>query len=163
MRTPPAIPSTTVKVFVDTNVLVYRHDSSDPAKQARADEWYAYLWRSRTARLSVQVLQELYATLSRKLKPGVEAAKARRIVRALGAWEPVGIDLAMVEKAWILEQRNSLSWWDALIVAAAQTSECEVLLTEDLQDGQTFGGLRVVNPFASASLTPEEVLRAATE
>lgn len=148
-------------VFVDTNVFVYRHDSSDPAKQARADEWYAHLWRSRTGRLSTQVLQELYATLTRKLKPGMEAPKARQIVRALGAWEPLGIDLSTIEKAWILEQRNSLSWWDALIVAAAQTSECEILLTEDLQDGQTFGEVRVVDPFASANLTPEEVLRAA--
>ena len=148
-------------VFVDTNVLVYRHDSSDPAKQARADEWYVYLWRSRSGRLSVQVLQELYATLSRKLKPGMEAAKARRIVRALGAWEPQGIDLATIERAWILEQHNSLSWWDALIVAAAQTTGCRILLTEDLQDGQAFGEVRVVDPFASADRSPEEIVQSA--
>lgn len=145
-------------VFVDTNVLVYRHDSSDPVKQARADDWYAYLWRSRTGRLSVQVLQELYSVLTRKLKPGMAAPEARRIVRALGAWAPLGIDLATIERAWILEQRSSLSWWDALIVAAAQTSECEVLLTEDLQNGQTFGQVRVVDPFASDDRTPKEVL-----
>lgn len=148
-------------VFVDTNVLVYRHDSSDPAKQGRADDWYAYLWRSRSGRLSVQVLQELYATLTRKLKPGTEPPRARRIVRALSAWEPLGIDLATIERAWILEQRNSLSWWDALIVAAAQTTGCRILLTEDLQDGQAFGEVRVVDPFASADRTPEEVVEAA--
>lgn len=148
-------------VFVDTNVLVYRHDSSDPAKQARADDWYAYLWRSRSGRLSVQVLQELYATLTRKLKPGMESPRARRIVRALGAWEPLGIDLATIERAWILEQRNSLSWWDALIVAAAQTTGCRILLTEDLQDGQAFGEVRVVDPFASADRSPEEIVQAA--
>ena len=145
-------------VFVDTNVLVYRHDSSDPAKQARADDWYAYLWRSRTGRLSVQVLQELYSVLTRKLRPGMEASRARRIVRTLGAWVPLSIDLSTIERAWRLEQSNSLSWWDALIVAAAQTSECAILLTEDLQDGQTFGQVRVVNPFASGERTPEEVL-----
>lgn len=145
-------------VFVDTNVLVYRHDSSDPVKQARADDWYVYLWRKRTGRLSVQVLQELYSVLTRKLKPGMEAPEARRIVRALGAWTPLSIDLAVIERAWMLEQRSSLSWWDALIVAAARTSECEILLTEDLQDGQTFGQVRVVDPFASDDRTPEEVL-----
>ena len=145
-------------VFVDTNVLVYRHDSSDPVKQARADDWYAHLWRSRTGRISVQVLQELYAVLTQKLKPGMEAPEVQRIVRALGAWRPLSIDLSLIERAWTLEQRNSLSWWDALIVAAAQTSECEILLTEDLQDGQTFGKVRVVDPFSSDDRTPEEVL-----
>lgn len=145
-------------IFVDTNVLVYRHDSSDPVKQARADDWYVYLWRKHAGRLSVQVLQELYSVLTRKLKPGMEAPEARRIVRALGAWSPLSIDLAMIERAWMLEQRNSLSWWDALIVAAAQSSECEVLLTEDLQDGQRYGQVRVVDPFASSERTPEDVL-----
>ena len=147
-------------VFVDTNVLVYRHDSSDPAKQSRAEDWYSYLWRSHSGRLSVQVLQELYATLTRKLKPGMGGAKARQIVRALAAWQPVPVNLTIMERAWILEQANSLSWWDALIVAAAQSCGCPVLLTEDLQHGQTFGEVRVIDPFASAERTPEEVLQA---
>lgn len=113
----------------------------------------------RTGRLSVQVLQELYAVLTRKLKPGMEASEARRIVRALGAWTPLSIDLAVIERAWILERHNSLSWWDALIVAAAQSSECEVLLTEDLRNGQTFGQVRVIDPFAADDRTPEEVIK----
>ena len=103
----------------------------------------------------MQVLQEFYSVLTRKLKPGIAAPEARRVVRALAAWSPLSIDFAVIEKAWLLEQRNSLSWWDALIVAAAQTLECEVLLTEDLQDGQTFGEVRVLDPFASDDRTPE--------
>ena len=75
-------------VFVDTNVLVYRHDVTNPIKQARADDWYGLLWRQRCGRLSFQVLQELYSTLTRKLKPGLEASKARQIVRLLCRMAP---------------------------------------------------------------------------
>ncbi len=150
----------TATVFVDTNVLVYRHDSSDPAKQSRADDWITFLVRRRSARISFQVLQELYATLTRKLRPGFDAGEARDIVRDLAVWRPVTVDLAILERSWLLQQRYSLSWWDALIVAAAQSSECRVLLTEDLQRGQTFGEVRVVDPFTSPDRTPAEVLEA---
>ena len=73
-------------------------------------------------------------------------------------WKPVAIDLAVLERAWLLQQRYSLSWWDALIVAAAQTCECAMLLTEDLQHDQVFGQIRVIDPFMSVDRTPEEVL-----
>lgn len=148
----------TDRVFVDTNVLVYRHDATDPVKQARADEWYAHLWRQRSGRLSFQVLQEMYATLTRKLKPGIAAPKAQRIVRALRAWQPIAIDFTVVERAWSLQERYALSWWDALIVAAAQFGACRILLTEDIQHGQTIDALRVIDPFASPDLAPSDVL-----
>lgn len=122
----------TAPVFVDTSVLVYRSDASDPAKQARAESWHTFLWESRTGRLSVQVLLELYATLTRKLKPGFNANEAREIVSELAAWQPIPVDLGVVQRAWSLEGRRSLSRWDALIVAAAQAGNCAVLLTEDL-------------------------------
>ena len=147
-------------VFVDTNVFVYRHDSSDPAKQLRAERWIALLARQRTGRLSYQVLQELYATLTRHGRPAFDPAAARDIVGALATWQPAAVDLAMLERAWRLQDRFSLSWWDALIVAAAQIAECSVLLTEDLQDGQRFDAVQVVNPFASADRTPAEILAA---
>ena len=147
-------------VFVDTNVLVYRSDASDPVKQARADAWFGFLWRSRAGRLSFQVLQELYSTLTRKMRPGFDDREAREIVRELTAWKPIPVDRPVLERAWSLEDRCSLSWWDALIVAAAQTSECNVLLTEDLQHGQVFDTVLVVNPFAAPQRTPSEVLEA---
>ena len=145
-------------VFVDTNVLVYRHDASEPAKQARAEAWYQYVWHRRAGRLSFQVLQELYSTLTRKLAPRFDVAEARALVRDLAAWHPVAVDVDLLERGWRLEGRYSLSWWDALIVAAAQACECRVLLTEDLQDGQVFGTVRVVDPFASPERTPAELL-----
>ena len=146
-------------VFVDTNVLVYRSDASVPVKQARADAWYGFLWRSRAGRLSFQVLQELYSTLTRKMRPGFDGREAREIVRELMAWKPIPVDRTVLERAWSLEDRYSLSWWDALIVAAAQTAECDVLLTEDLQHGQVFGTIRVVSPFAKPDSTPSEILQ----
>ena len=150
----------TESVFVDTNVLVYRHDATDPIKQARADAWYMHLWRRRCGRLSFQVLQEMYATLTRKLKSGVAPPKAQRIVRALKAWQPIAIDFPVLERAWSLQERYSLSWWDALIVAAAQLGTCRVLLTEDMQHLQVFGAVRVIDPFASPDRTPSEVMEA---
>ena len=145
-------------VFVDTNVIVYRHDVRDPRKQARAEQWYQFLWTTRSARVSFQVLQELYAVLIRKMKPTTSSSKARSIVRKLMSWQPVSVDEALLERAWLLQDRCSLSWWDALIVAAAQSSNCKVLLTEDLQHGQAFDDVRVVDPFAAPDRTPEEVL-----
>lgn len=147
-------------IFVDTNVFVYRSDAADSEKQARADAWCAVLWRSRSGRVSVQVLLELYATLTRKVKVGMEPSEAREIVGEISVWRPIPVDLSVIRRAWSLEQRYSLSWWDSLIIAAAQVTQCSVLLTEDLQHGQVFDGVRVVNPFAAPDHSPEEVLRA---
>ena len=148
----------TAPVFVDTNVLIYRHDSSDPVKQSRAEDWIRFLARYRSARISFQVLQELYVTLTRKLKPGFDASEAQEIVRDLAVWRPVAVDLAILERSWLLQQRYSLSWWDALIVAAALSCECSVVLTEDLQHGQLLGETRVIDPFTLPDRTPAEVL-----
>ena len=148
----------TVPVFVDTNVLVYRHDAGNPAKRSRADAWYTLLWQQRSGRLSIQVLQELYSTLTRKLKPGIAVPKAQRIVRVLAAWRPISVDVPIIERAWRIQERYLLSWWDSLIVAAAQSGNCRVLLTEDLQQGQLFGPVQVIDPFAQPKRTPEEVL-----
>ena len=149
-------------VFVDTNVLAYRHDAADPGKQARAEDWITCIVELRAGRLSFQVLQELYATLTRKLRPSLEPPDARDIIGLLASWNPLAVDLPLLRSAWALQDRYSLSWWDALIVAAAQASDCRVLLTEDLQHGQSFGRVRVIDPFASPERTPAELL-AATE
>lgn len=157
---PPGTSYMTEPVFVDTNVFVCQSDASDSEKQARADRWCAALWRSRSGRVSVQVLLELYATLTRKLKAGIEPSEAREIVSEISAWRPIPVDLSVIRRAWSLEQRYSLSWWDSLIVAAAQVGQCTVLLTEDLQHGQVFDGVCVVNPFVTPGHAPEEILRA---
>ncbi len=152
----------TAKVFVDTNVLVYREDSSDPAKQFRAHDWLAFLIHCRAARTSFQVVHELYSALTRKVA-GFTPGQAREIVRDLASWKPAAPDLPTLERSWTLQERYALSWWDALIVAAAQSSGCSVLLTEDLQHKQILGNVRVINPFRSPERTPAEVLEALPE
>jgi predicted nucleic acid-binding protein len=134
-------------VFVDSNVLIYCHDSGAPEKQARASAWMQYLWRSRRGRLSLQVLQEFYVNATQKLKPGLNRALARKEIQDLTAWRPVLNNSFVLWAAWDLQDRFGLSLWDSLIVAAAQASGCRILLTEDLQHGQDLEGLRVTNPF----------------
>ena len=138
----------TALVFVDTNVLLYALDTAVPEKQRAAAAWRAELWRSRRGRVSYQVLQEFYVQALRKEPKRAELARAE--VRDLFAWEPVAVDADVIQTAWGFQARFSLSFWDALIVAAAHTLQCRFLLTEDLSHGQDLGGVRVVNPFRVA-------------
>ncbi|HPR05791.1 MAG TPA: PIN domain-containing protein [Denitromonas sp.] len=133
--------------FVDTNVLVYARDAGEAQKQARARDWLTFLWQTHQGRLSTQVLQEYYQVVTRRLRPGLAADTARGDVRDLAVWQPVAADLPLLERAWVAESRFQLSWWDALIVGAAQQLGCRYLLSEDLQDGQDLDGVIVANPF----------------
>lgn len=137
----------TAKVFVDTNVLVYWRDATDPQKQRRAQAWMEFLWERRTGRLSFQVLQEFYVTVTAKLDPGLSPELARGDVQNFLAWKPISMDARGLEEAWRLQDRFLLPWWDALIVAAAQVSDCRYLLSEDFQEGMEVGDLKVANPF----------------
>ncbi|MCK9589661.1 MAG: PIN domain-containing protein [Terrimicrobiaceae bacterium] len=134
--------------FVDTNILVYARDSSDPVKQVCADEVMRVLWRKRTGRLSPQVLQEYYATVTRKLKPGIAPSEARQDIRDLLAWGPKQVTTSILESAWEIEDGVGLSWWDSLIVASALDCGATSLLTEDMQDGLAIRSLQIVNPFS---------------
>lgn len=134
-------------VFVDTNVIVYSLDAARKAKQERAREWMAEAWKSRRGRLSMQVIQEFYVTVTSKLKPGLDPEMARREARALMLWRPTPITSSLVERAWSVQDRFGFPWWDSMIVAAAQAEGCGYLLTEDLQDGQDLDGLIVLDPF----------------
>jgi len=135
------------KTFVDTNVFVYSLDAAHPSKRTIADEWIRALWRQRSGRTSTQVLNELYVTLTRKLKVRVDDDEAWDAVSALFAWEPLPSDRAVLARAREIQRRYGTSWWDSLIVAAAQMQDCAVLLSEDLQAGMNFGGVTVQNPF----------------
>jgi predicted nucleic acid-binding protein len=138
------------KVFIDTNVLVYSRDASEPQKQAQAMVWMAHLWKNQVGRLSFQVLQEFYVTVTEKLRPGLDSENARRDVRSLLAWHPIHVDGRVLEGAWFIQDQYKVSWWDALILSAAQVAGCRYLLSEDLQENQELGDLRIVNPFRTA-------------
>jgi predicted nucleic acid-binding protein len=140
-------------VFVDSNVLLYAVDDADLNKQQAARNWRAELWKSRRGRISFQVLSEFYVNAVRKRPSAREEARAE--VRDLLAWNPVVAEAALLELGWKIQDRYHLSFWDALIVAAAKAASCRYLLTEDLRAGQALDGIEVVNPFLR---TPQSVL-----
>ncbi len=137
-------------IFVDTNVLLYAFDDREPAKRDRARDWLSVCWRARSGRLSTQVLNEFYANARKRFATALSAGDARAEVRRYQRWTPWQIDQATVETAWAVESRYGISYWDSLMVAAAQHLGCERLLTEDLQHGQHIDGVRIVNPFVEA-------------
>jgi len=136
-----------VREFVDTNVLVYAYDTSAGIKSERARELVAGLWRSGQGCLSLQVLQELFVTITRKVPKPMPAAGAAVLVEDLSQWtlhEPVRTDvLAAIE----LHRRKRISFWDALILQSARQLRCGTIWSEDLNAGQAFGAIRVRNPF----------------
>ena len=142
-----------VLVFVDSTILVYALDEADPAKQEAAQNWRAELWKSRRGRVSFQVLDEFYMNAIRIQPASRESIRAE--VRDLFAWKPVAADAELLEHGWRLQDRHKLSYWDALIVAAAKAASCRFLLSEDFRPGQDFDGVEVVNPFRRP---PESVI-----
>jgi len=137
----------TGKYFVDANVFVYMRDPREPRKQALAAKWIARLVAEEGGCTSMQILSEYYSVVTRKLARQVSAAKAWEDVRELLAWNPQPIDEALLTRAHEVEERYGTSWWDSMVVAAAQLQDCDILLTEDLQDGMRFGTVTVRNPF----------------
>ena len=150
---PPVPSGTDSPVFVDSNVFLYAVDEANPRKQEAARNWRAELWKNRRGRVSFQVLGEFYVNAVRKRPAAREEARAE--VRDLLAWNPVLADAGLLERGWKLQDRYGLSYWDALIVAAAKVAACRYLLTEDLQAGQKLDGIEVVNPFLR---DPQDVL-----
>ena len=139
------------KVFIDTNVFVYLFDKSAPAKQAKARHILETEGAPGHIVLSTQVLQEFYVSVTRKLGKPLSESDGASATTDLCAFDVVDVDKEMVLRSLTLSRTERMSFWDALIVEAAQTRRCGRLLTEDLQDGQRFGALRVANPFRDAA------------
>ncbi len=135
------------RVLVDATVLVYGRDATDRVKQRKAERWLRELWSSGNGRVSIQVLQEFYVTVTQTLQPGMKRADARDDVRSLFSWQPVVQDGRLLQEAWNLQDRYQLSWWDAPVVAAAVRAQCRYLLSEDFRDGMVFGDVTVIDPF----------------
>lgn len=136
--------------FVDANVLVYAFDSSAARKQQAAQQLLERLWESSTGCVSIQVLQEFFVTVTKKVaKPlPVEDAKAR--IREFAAWRVFAPTTDDVLAAIDLHAQAKIGFWDAMIVLAAAESGCDILWTEDLSDGQLLRGVRIRNPFADS-------------
>jgi predicted nucleic acid-binding protein len=131
--------------FVDANVFVYVRDPRAAEKQRRAIAWRDHLWQSQLGRTSVQVLSETYSTLKRLGGAGPD--ELWDSVARYFAWSPHPVNEVLMRRAREIEQRHRISWWDAMVVAAAQLQGCSVLLTEDLQDGGVYGSVTVRSPF----------------
>ena len=132
--------------FLDTNVLVYTDDHDTPDKQRVALDLVERFRLQGTGVVSTQVLQEYFSAATRKLK--VRPDLARRKVEIFARLDLVQVDLDLILSAIDLHRLQMVSFWDALIVRAALASGCIVLLSEDLQTGQRFNGLQIINPFA---------------
>jgi predicted nucleic acid-binding protein len=141
------------KRFVDTNVLIYAHDRSAGKKHEQAKALIEQLWNDRTGVISTQVLQELAVNLRRKAKQPLDAATARAIVADYLTWQVVVNSPESVLDALDRQERYQISFWDALLIEAAHVSGADILYSEDLSDGQRYGALRVVNPFAETDVS----------
>jgi predicted nucleic acid-binding protein len=137
------------KCFVDTNILFYAQDRSAGLKHERAAKIVNDLWQSATGVLSTQVLQE-FCVAVRRVDRNRAIEDLRQWVRRYSDWEIVVNTSESVLAALSLESRHQISFWDALIVHAAQEGRADVLYTEDLKDGQVFGSVHVVNPLVIA-------------
>ena len=135
------------KSFVDSNVLIYAHDVDAGGKREIAVRLLDELWEEGTGTLSVQVLQEFYVNVTRKLARPLPKASARRVVEAYTIWA-VGITPAEISSAFQIEDLARIGFWDALIVACARKSGASRILSEDLNAGRNIAGIRVENPFA---------------
>ena len=133
-------------VFVDSNVLLYSVDSRDEKRRKQAIKSLDDLWQRRSGRLSWQVLHEFYWNAVRKM--GADRQSVQRQIELYESWQPISADGTLIRRAWFWESNAGISFWDSMIVAAAERSNCDVLLSEDLQTGRRFGAVEVVNPFA---------------
>lgn len=133
--------------FCDTNILAYLFDNDEPAKRDRARQLFDREGSSGRLVLSTQVLQELYVTLTRKLKEPVPPPEALGVVKHLTTFPVVQIDPELITEGILFSHAHKVSFWDALIVQAAIKSRCTTLFTEDLQDGREIGETKIVNPF----------------
>lgn len=136
------------KAFVDTNILVYAHDITGGRKRTIAQTLLEGLWLEGTGSLSIQVLQEFYVTLTRKLEADAVAPRAARaLISTYARWSTHRPGAPDVLAAIDLHQRQQLSFWDAMIVTSAASLGCTQLFTEDLNHGQTISGVQITDPF----------------
>jgi predicted nucleic acid-binding protein len=137
-----------VKTFVDTNILVYAYDRAGGEKRDVARASLEELWVSGDGVISTQVLQEFYVNVRRKARKPMSRTSVRSLIADYLAWNPVVIDGTSVLEAIDAERNYRLSFWDALIVVAAQASGAGIILSEDFNHGQKYGSVQVVNPFS---------------
>ena len=139
-----------MRVFIDTNLWVYRLDRREPGKNEFMRDWLRELASEHEIVISTQVLIELRSVVTRKLKPALSWQDTRAALLALSEFEVVPANSNLVLDAHELARAEKLSWFDALIVEAASRAGCERLYSEDLDHGRRYGDMIVSNPFHTA-------------
>jgi predicted nucleic acid-binding protein len=139
------------RTFVDTNVFTYLFDDSEPEKQSAARARLEREQKEREIVASTQVLQELYVSLTKGKRPIATSQIAEAAVRAAAAYTIVHVDTALILAGIAASRKHRISFWDALIVCAARAADCDLLLSEDLNDGQVIEKVRIENPFLTRS------------
>ena len=134
------------KVFLDANVLVYAQDAGAPRKLRKSREIIEKLAGNGQGVISTQVMQEFFVAATRKL--GVDSLVAKGVLKTFAAFEVVQVSPALIHEAIDCSILNRLSFWDALILAAAASAGCTTVLSEDLNPGQAILGVKIQNPFA---------------
>ena len=135
------------KIFLDTNIIVYAHDRSSGRKQTVAKEIMDYLWISRKGVISVQVLQEFYVCVTKKILNPLLIKNAKVILEYLSTWDIISNDKYLTLKAIDVQERYRFSFWDSLIIQAAVQGQARILFSEDLPGGQIVKDVKILNPF----------------
>jgi predicted nucleic acid-binding protein len=133
--------------FIDTNILVYAYDNDEAVKSRIAKKILIDCWETKSGIISTQVLQEFYVTVTAKLPKKLPLSKASELVKDFLSWPIEQVTPHDIIDAIALQDRYKYSFWDSLIIVVAQKSGAITLYSEDLQDGQKFGELTIVNPF----------------
>jgi predicted nucleic acid-binding protein len=133
--------------FLDTNVLVYAYDSSEPLKQRVAQEILREGLETRDASISAQILSEFFVTVTRKIRYPLTVPEAAELLERLVLLPVVSINWPTIKQAVSIQTRYGLSYWDSLVIAAAQRAGCAEVVSEDMNPGQGYDGVVVQNPF----------------
>jgi predicted nucleic acid-binding protein len=135
--------------LVDTNVLVYAYDRSDPAKQRRAFDVLNRLAAANQGVLSAQILSEFFVVVTRKIpNPVPVAAAAHSVENYLRSWQVMSITPPLIYEALRGVNQHQMSYWDALVWATAKLNQVPVVLSEDFQHGRILEGVRFMSPFS---------------
>jgi len=134
--------------FFDTNILVYAYDNHFPDKQQRAQEIIISAVKNGNGVLSTQVLGEFFTVVTKKIKIPLSVRNARNIIKYMGRMTVQEIDVLIVERALDTLEQYKISYWDSLIIAAAERAQCQCILSEDLNAGQKYHDIEITNPFS---------------
>lgn len=135
------------KTFIDTNILIYAHDRDADEKHLIAKKVIEDLWENKKGVLSIQVLEEFYVNVTKKILKPIAKKEAREIIQEYFSWEIIVINSEMVLQASHIEEKQKISFWDGLIMAAAYQGKASFLFSEDLNHGQKFENVLIQNPF----------------